>query len=184
MISNLEIYDENQSVGFLKKIGIDTPAYVGDDLLRVKNVPDMVTKVLSAIGSQREKIDIFLRGVGTVNYQSVGAGAIHDDSKERSLQVDSKGELNHAAKIWLPRLLGRVRRIYLLGIENKHEYIDHNNASYSLLLAVAKVLTDVQIYGGDALILNSGESGKHQSQLRSQVERQRLRDSLKKLNRR
>jgi hypothetical protein len=99
-ISSLEIYDEGQSLGFWKRIGIDTPAYVGDGLIRVVSVADMVTKVLTAMGKQRERIELYFKGLGDVNYQSIGAGAMQDTSKERSLQVDSTGELNSAGKIW------------------------------------------------------------------------------------
>ena len=186
-ISNLEIYDEGQSLGFWKKIGMDNPGYVSDGLIRVVSVSDMVTKVLAVIGSQRERVNIFFNGVGSVNYQSVGAGAIEDSSRDRSLQVDSNGELNPAGKIWLPRLMGRVRGIYLLGVDNKADlYSVSSNASHSLLFAVAKLLTGVQIhdrFGDGTHLVNLGESERQPIRLRTPYERQRLRDSLKKLDR-
>ena len=186
-IANLEIFDEGQSLGFWKSIGMDNPGYVSDGLIRVKSVSDMVTKVLAEIGSQRERVNIFFNGVGSVNYQSVGAGAIQDPSGDRSLQVDSNGELNPAGKIWLPRLMGRVRSIYLLGVDNKADLNSvRSNASNSLLFAVANLLTGVQIHDrfgdGNHLVI-FGESGKQPTRLRTPLERQRLRDSLKKLDR-
>ena len=180
-ISSLEIYDEGQSQGFWKRIGIDTPAYVGDSLIRVVSVADMVTKVLNVIGKQREGIDLFIKGLGDVNYQSIGAGAMQDSSKEHSLQVDSTGELNSAGKIWLPRLIGRVSGIHLLGLDET----SNSNANYQLLLAVAKVLTRVKVYAQiGTVVVNFGESEKHPATLRTAAERQRLRESLKKLDRR
>ena len=187
-ISDLEIFDEGQSLGFWKKIGMDNPGYVADGLIRVKSVSDMVTKVLAVVGNQRERVNIFFNGAGSVNYQSVGAGAIQDSSGDRSLQVDSNGELNPASKIWLPRLMGRVRSIYLLGVDNKANLSSvHSNASNPLLIAVANILNGVQIHdrvGDGNHIVNFGESGKQPHTLRTPLERQRLRDSLKKLDRR
>ena len=187
-ISNLEIFDEGQSLGFWKKIGMDNPGYVADGLIRVKSVPDMVTKVLAAVGNQRERVNIFFNGIGSVNYQSVGAGAIQDTSGDRSLQVDSNGELNPAGKIWLPRLMGRVRSLYLLGVDNKANLNSvHSNASNPLLIAIANLLTGVQIhdrFGDGNHIIDFGESGRQPTRLRTPLERQRLRDSLKKLDRR
>ncbi|CAN5327924.1 hypothetical protein BH10ACI1_BH10ACI1_32070 [soil metagenome] len=178
-IYSLEIYDEGQSLGLWKRIGMDNPGFVSDDLIRVRSVSDMVTKVLAAIGNQREKVKIFFKGVGSVNYQSVGAGTTQDSVKDRSLQVDSNGELNAAGKIWLPRLTGRVSGIYLLGVDA--------NASNSLLFAVANLLIGVQIHdrvGDGNHIVNFGEAGKEPIRLRTRIERQHLRDSLKKLDRR
>jgi len=179
-IAKLAIYDEGQSLGFWKGIGFDTPGYETDSSIRVKNIPDMVTKVLAAIGSQRERVEIFLRGVGSVNYQSIGAGVIEDSSGSRSLQVDSQGKLNQTAKIWLPRLVGRTRGIYLLGVDNKYDV-----ASQPLFIALANLLPGIQIHNhlGDGFhIINYSESEKQPGRLRTAEERQRLRDSLKKLD--
>ena len=184
-IYSLEIYDEGQSLGFWKRNGIENPGSVTDGLIRVRSVSDMVTKVLAVTGSQKERVKIFFKGVGSVNYQSVGAGAIQDSSGNHSLQVDSNGELNQAGKVWLPRLIGRVSGIYLLGVEDKVNS-EEGGASSSLLFALAKVLTGVQINDrvGDGLhIINFGDSGKQPSSLRTPLERQRLRDSLKRLDR-
>lgn len=186
-ISDLEIFDEGQSLGFWKRIGMDNPGYVADSLIRVLSVSDMVTKVLAVIGNQKERVRIFFNGVGSVNYQSVGAGAMQDPSGDRSLQVDSNGELNPAGKIWLPRLNGRVGAIYLLGVDNKANLVSvGSNASNSLLLAVANLLPGIQIHdrvGDGNHIINFGKSERQPSRLRTPLERQRLRDSLKKLDR-
>lgn len=185
-IYSLEIYDEGQSLGFWKSVGFDTPGHEADQLIRVKSVSDMVIKVLAAIGNQREKPIILFNGVGGVNYQSVGAGAMQDASGERSLQVDSNGELNQAGKLWLPRLNGRVGGIYLLGVDDKPNlYSKSNGASFPLLLAVSKLLIGIRIndrVGAGNSIVNFGESGKQPHTLRTPLERQRLRDSLKKLD--
>lgn len=186
-IYSLEIYDEGQSLGFWKSVGFDTPGHEADELIRVKSVSDMVTKVLAAIGNQREKPIILFNGVGGVNYQSVGAGAMQDASGERSLQVDSNGELNAAGKIWLPRLNGRVGGIYLLGVDDKPNlYSKSNTAGSSLLLAVSKLLIGIRIndrVGAGNTFINYGESNRLQHTLRTAEERKRLRDSLAKLDR-
>ena len=105
---------------------------------------------------------------------------MQDSSKEHSLQVDSTGELNSAGKIWLPRLIGRVSSIHLLGVDET----SNSNANYQLLLAVAKVLTRVKVYAQiGTVVVNFGESEKQPATLRTAAERQRLRESLKKLDR-
>ncbi len=186
-IYSLEIYDEGQSLGFWKSVGFDTPGHEADVLIRVKSVSDMVIKVLAAIGNQRERPRILFNGVGGVNYQSVGAGAMQDASGERSLQVDGNGELNQAGKIWLPRLNGRVGGIYLLGIDDKPNlFSKSNSASFPLLLAVSKLLIGIRInnrVGAGNTVINYGESEGRKSTLRTAEDRKRLRDSLKKLDR-
>jgi hypothetical protein len=182
---SLDIYDEGQSLGFWRKIGIDGPEYYVDGQIRAKSVSDMVTKVLAATEGQRRKIDVYLSGAGGVNYQSVGAGATRDPSGDRSLQVNGDGELNTAGKVWLPRLIGRVLGIHLLGIDDGI-FETGNKRSFPLLDALATLLTGVHIYGhfgGGSHLVYFGNRHERQPTLRTTLERQQLRDSLKKLDR-
>ena len=187
-IASIEIYDEEQSLGFWKRNGFDNPAYVADTLIRVSSISDMVTKVLSAMGNQKERVELFFKGTGSVNYQSVGAGAMQDASGERSFQVDSNGVLNQAAKIWLPRLKGRVSGIYLLGVDSKANLISKSNAaSFPLLLAISQIFIGSRINGrieDGIVVVNYGESQRTPIELRTQAERERLRKALSKLDRR
>lgn len=185
-IYGLDIYDEGQSLGFWNSLGLEVRGYYSDGTIRVKSVWDMVTKVLEATKGQQEKIDIYLNGEGKANFQSVGAGSTQDPSGDRSLQVDSNGELNQAAKIWLPRLVGRVRGIHLLGVEDSG-WSANNKGSFPLFNAIATLLIGVHIYGhfgdGSHLIYFGNRSEERQPILRTPLERQRLRDALKKLDR-
>lgn len=180
-VGNIEIYDEGQSLGWKRKVGMDFYENISDASIPVTSVADMVTKVLSRIGSQKERVQLIFRGVGTINYQSVGAGTI-DPSRERSFQVDSKGELNPAAKMWLPHLAGRISGIYLLGIG---ESDNGNGENFPLLLAISKIFKGVSIhthYGAGMTVFIDGNPTHRVTSLRSDAERKKLRESLSKLD--
>jgi hypothetical protein len=185
-IYNLEIYDEGQPLGFWKTIGLNRPSNPADRLVRVKSVADMVTKVLAATEGQREKVNIFLKGEGKANYQSVGAGATQDPFGDKSLQTDGDGELNQIGKIWLPRLIGRVGRIYLLGIEDGG-WNANNKGSFPLLNAIAALLTGVHIHGqfgeGSGIVYFPNRPARLPLVPRTTAERQKLRETLKRLDR-
>lgn len=183
-IYNLDICDEGQSLGFWKTIGLNRPSNPADDLIRVKSVADMVTKVLDATKGQREKVRIFLKGKGEANFQSVGAGDTRDPSGDRSLQLDGNGELNQAAKVWLPRLIGRVSRIHLTGIDDSG-WSSENESSFPLLNALATLLTGIYIQGhfgkGSGIIYFPDSQPRHLI-ARTPEERRQLRANLKKLD--
>lgn len=124
---------------------------INSDTIQVGSVSDMVEKVLVKTNGGVQS-HLFINGEGLLNYQSVGAGANYDPSGDRSLQVDEDGNLKGGARVWIPRLTGKVKAFHLYGID------DEDGRSFPLIQALAKALgVGGTVYTSRSMLIWYGE---------------------------
>ena len=142
-MASIYIYDSNQW---------GWTVYPYDEKFQVNSVAETVEAVLSVTKNQRYRSYLTIGGGGGLNYQSVGAGANTDSTGFRSLQLNADGGLLGSAAYLLPKLSGQLSELHLNGIN------EDNSASFSLMLAVAKILgIGSSIYGQNTLLKYYGD---------------------------